>query len=56
LNFLSFKVSYANRVCNKVAHCLAAIGSNQNEVRLLWPENIPDDVTVVVASELAERV
>jgi hypothetical protein len=51
LNFVSFKVSHANRVCNKAAHCIAAISSNQNEARLLWRESVPDGVIVVVASE-----
>jgi hypothetical protein len=56
LNFVSFKITHARCVCNKAAHCLAAIGSNQNEVRLIWPDYVPDIVNVVVASELAEPV
>jgi ribonuclease HI len=56
LNFVSFKITHAGCVCNKAAHCLAAIGSNQNEVQLIWPDYVPDIVNVVVASELAEPV
>jgi hypothetical protein len=53
LNFVSFKIAHVGRDCNNAAHCLAAIGSNQNEVRLIWPDYVPDIVNVVVASELA---
>jgi hypothetical protein len=53
-NFNSFVVKFMSRTCNKAAHCLAAVGSDQDESRLLWPDSVPDAVIVVVASELAE--
>jgi hypothetical protein len=56
LNFISAKVSHAGRLCNKAAHCLAALGVNQTETRLVWPEFVPGDVSDGVASELAEPV
>jgi ribonuclease HI len=56
LNFISAKVSHARRLCNKAAHCLAALGVNQTETRLVLLEFVPDDVSDVVASELAEPV
>jgi ribonuclease HI len=56
LNFFSWSVTHVVRSCNNAAHLLAAIGSNQSEVRLVWPDYVPDDVNVVVASESAEPV
>jgi hypothetical protein len=56
LNFISFDVIHVPRSCNKVAHELAALGSNQGLPRLVWPECVPDDVHVLVASEFAEPV
>jgi hypothetical protein len=54
LNFICFKVVHVPRSCNSVAHFLAAHGANQSEERLLWPEHVPDFVSVIVASESAE--
>jgi hypothetical protein len=54
LNFIDARVVHVPRECNKVAHLLAAYGANQMANRLLWPESVPDDVHVMVASESAE--
>jgi ribonuclease HI len=48
LNFVSWSVNHVVRSCNNAAHLLAALGSNQSEVRLVWPDHVPDDVNVVV--------
>jgi hypothetical protein len=56
LNFISYDVIHVPRSCNKVAHELAALGSNQSLVRLLWPKCVPDDIHVLVASEFDEPV
>jgi ribonuclease HI len=56
LNFLSWSVNHVVRSCNNAAHLLAALGSNQSEVRLVWSDYVPGDVNVVVASESAEPV
>jgi hypothetical protein len=54
LNFNTYHVTHVSRACNNVAHSLAAYGSNQEEVRLLWPDNVPAVVNFMVASESAE--
>jgi hypothetical protein len=54
LNFSSVKVSHVGRLCKIAAHCLADLGANQVETRLVWPEFVPDDVSDIVDSELAE--
>jgi hypothetical protein len=54
LNFISFKAAHVARCCNSAAHVLAAYGSSQNEVRLLCPKYVPDDVNVTVSNESAE--
>jgi ribonuclease HI len=54
LNFNSYQVTHVSRTCNNVAHSLAAYGSNQEVIRLLWPDDVPDVVNVVVASESAK--
>jgi hypothetical protein len=56
LNFISVKISYCPRVCNKIAHALAAIGAKQDESRLIWIDSVPDSVNVLVASELTEPI
>jgi hypothetical protein len=56
LNFNSIKVSYAPRSCNNVAHALADYGARRRELRQLWPESLPNDIIVRVASELAAPV
>jgi hypothetical protein len=53
LNFLSHNISFVSRDCNNVAHLLAAHGARQDEVRLWWPDDVPDDVISVVTSESA---
>jgi hypothetical protein len=53
LNFLSHNISFVSRDCNNVAHLLAARGARQVEVRLWWPDDVPDDVISVVTSESA---
>jgi hypothetical protein len=54
MNFISYQVSHVSKTCNSVAHVLDALGANHHEVWLLWLEDVPDDVNVVVASELVE--
>jgi ribonuclease HI len=54
LNFSLISFVYSPRNCNKVAHALVAIGvSSQAEVRL-WTEDLPNDVKLLVASDLTE--
>jgi hypothetical protein len=56
LNFIQVNVVHVNRMCNGVAHTLATYGASQQQVRLLWPDEVPDIVNVLVASESAEPV
>ncbi|KAK1664363.1 hypothetical protein QYE76_052522 [Lolium multiflorum] len=56
LHFNSVSVSFAPRDCNNLAHALAAYGVSQRDPRQVWPESLPDDVRVLVASNLAEPV
>ena len=56
LNFSSVEFLYVPRSCNKIAHALAALGARQFDSRLTWLEEVPNDVQVLVASELAEPV
>ena len=53
LNFSTFAFSFVPRDCNKVTHALAALGSNGQEPQRLWLEAVPDDVSVLLASDLA---
>jgi hypothetical protein len=54
LNFSLISFVYSPRNCNKVAHALAAIGASyQADVRL-WTEDLPNDVKLLVASDLTE--
>ena len=41
---------------NKIAHTLAALGSNGQELQRLWLEAVPDDVSVLLASDRAAPV
>jgi ribonuclease HI len=45
LSFNSFEFSYVPRTCNTVAHSLAAYGASRHELKLLWPDSLPNDVT-----------
>jgi hypothetical protein len=56
LNFISVEFSFCPRVCNKVAHAIAALGACQPEPMLLWSESIPNSVCNLVASEFAEPI
>jgi hypothetical protein len=50
LDFTSISFSYSDRVCNEVAHAMAALSaSSEHGTCLLWP----DDVHVFVAIDLA---
>lgn len=51
-NFSDVSFHYAPRTCNKVAHALA-LGCNGHEPSRLWPEGAPDDVRMILASDLA---
>jgi hypothetical protein len=52
LNFESFSFVYSPRVCNKVAHALAALGASGQEACRLWTDVLPNDVMVLVTSDL----
>jgi hypothetical protein len=54
LNFGAVDISYAPRVCNKVAHALAAYGARHEVDREVWVDMIPHDVMDVAVSEFAE--
>jgi hypothetical protein len=56
LNFSSVVFSFTPRECNKVAHALAAFGASQRGSRLVWPEDLPNSVRVLTASDLAESL
>jgi hypothetical protein len=49
LNFISFKVSFCSRLCNKVGHVLASMGAKQTMPRCRWVDSAPDDVCDLVA-------
>jgi hypothetical protein len=54
LNFNSVFFIFCHRSCNKVAHAMAALGSLANHSNsLLWLDDVPDNVRVIVASESA---
>ena len=53
LSFNSFEIVYAPRTCNFLAHSLAAYGARRQDMKLLWPDSLPDDVSVMVASASA---
>jgi hypothetical protein len=48
--FNNVMMLFAPRMCNKVAHHLATIGSDSQE--LIWLYNFPDIVSDLVASDL----
>jgi hypothetical protein len=56
LNFISFKVSFCSRLCNKVGHVLASMDAKQTMPRCRWVDSAPNDVCDLVASELTEPV
>lgn len=56
LNFSVVSYMHVPRACNKIAHELAAMGSNGRESSRLWSEDIPQFVNVLVASECAAPV
>jgi ribonuclease HI len=56
LNFVSVKVVFVPRSCNKVAHEIAALGASQQDVRKLWMNTVPDAVSLVLASKFASPV
>jgi hypothetical protein len=54
LNFNSVSFIFCRRSCNKVVHAMAALGSLGNHGNsLLWLDDVPDNVRVIVASESA---
>jgi hypothetical protein len=55
LNFKSFSFVYSPRACNKVVHALAALGASGQEACRLWTDVFPNDVMVLVASDLTEH-
>jgi hypothetical protein len=54
LNFAFVSFEFARRNCNKVAHAMAALSASMVHGNgQLWPNVVPDDVMVLVASDLA---
>ena len=56
LSFNIVNYVFAPRDCNKVAHALAALGSNGQVPHRLWMEAVPNNVCVLMASDVAEPV
>jgi hypothetical protein len=56
LNFLSASFSFCPRLCNKLAHDVAACGVRLQETRSLWLESLPIVVNVPMTSTSAESV
>ncbi|KAM0838851.1 hypothetical protein ACQ4PT_060704 [Festuca glaucescens] len=56
LNFISCEVSFAPRSCNKVAHAMAELGAGQLDQCVIWLDDVPDAVSVLLASESAVPV
>uniref|UniRef100_A0ACD5U881 Uncharacterized protein n=1 Tax=Avena sativa TaxID=4498 RepID=A0ACD5U881_AVESA len=54
LNFISVEISFAPRICNKLAHELAALGSSHEAGRQYWVDSVPAAVRSIAASESAE--
>jgi hypothetical protein len=53
LNFNSFEFVFTPRTCNKLAHALATYGASRQDKKIIWPEMLPNDVWVLVASTSA---
>ena len=53
LNFSRVVFSFAPRACNKLAHVLAAFGASHQASGETWYEDLPDDVSVRLASSMA---
>jgi hypothetical protein len=56
LNFIAVEFLFYPKGYNKLAHDFAAYGARQTDPQLRWLEDVPDDVCVRVASELAMSV
>jgi hypothetical protein len=56
LNFGNVEVSFAPRMCNNVAHSLAAYGVSHLAERELWVDEVPHDVHDVMVSEFAVHI
>jgi hypothetical protein len=56
LAFNSFEFVFAPRTGNNLAHELelAAFGASRRDSRCFWPESLPDGVSVLLASTVAE--
>jgi hypothetical protein len=52
LSFSKIVFSFAPRDCSKVAHALAELGSNGQDLRRLWVETVPNDVNALMASDV----
>jgi hypothetical protein len=54
LNFSSVSFVFYRRDCNKAAHAMAALGASSSAANvLLWLDDVPNNVSVIVASDLA---
>jgi hypothetical protein len=54
LNFSSVSFVFGCRTCNKAAHAMAALGASGScGSGLLWPDNVPNHVMEIVASDIA---
>jgi hypothetical protein len=56
LNFSNISFSFQPRVCNKMAHELAAIGASGDDLKRGWLGDLPSSVSVIVDSEIADPV
>lgn len=54
--FLSFRVSFCPRECNKVADALASIGCNSPENTVLSWDNTPPGVEDLVVDDSVENM
>jgi hypothetical protein len=56
LHFNSYEFSYVPRSCNTLAHSLAEYGASRQDIKMLWPDSLPNDVPVSVAGVSAGPV
>jgi ribonuclease HI len=54
LAFNSVEFVFAPGTSNNLAHELAAFGASRQDIRCIWPESLPDGVSVLLASTVAE--
>jgi hypothetical protein len=52
----SFRTTYTSRDCNRVAHELASIGCNSNDLAPMVQAGVPSCIMSMVSSDLADVV